>query len=130
VSQFQQANGDRIALDRGAEGAAVTAVFQPVVPPSEPELERALAWTGDAVLALFARQQVLRTQGRIDTAAFLTLTSNAFLSSLGRPTRIEAEIGLVYERSGLAAAFVYIEARLLPLWRLQQARRVRQRVGK
>jgi hypothetical protein len=109
------------------ESDAVAAPFTPVVPPSDPAAEQALAWTGDAVLALFAREHVLARLGRIDTPAFLDLTSNAFLSTLGRPTRVEAEIGLVYRRDGLAAAFSYIEARLLPLWRAQQARRVRRR---
>lgn len=105
-------------------------VFAPVVPPSDPEGEKHLAWTGDAVLALFAREHVLRRLGKIDTAAFLELTCNAFLSGLGRPTSIEAEIGLVYEREGLAAAFAYIEARILPLWKAQQARRIKQRSAK
>lgn len=103
--------------------------FTPVVPPSDPATEQALAWTGDAVLALFAREHVLARLGRIDTPAFLDLTSNAFLSTLGRPTRVEAEIGLVYRRDGLPAAFAYIESRILPLWRAQQARRARRRSG-
>jgi len=101
--------------------------FKSVTPPSDPKAEQELAWIGDAVLALFARQHVLTRLGRIDTPAFLDLTSNGFLSSLARPTRIEAEIGVVYNRDGLAAAFAYIEARLLPIWRTQQARRTRQR---
>lgn len=108
---------------------AVAAPFTPVVPPSDPAKEQILAWTGDAVLSLFAREHVLARLGRIDTPAFLDLTSNAFLSAIGRPTRVEAEIGLVYQRDGLAAAFAYIEARLLPLWRAQQARRVRRRAA-
>ncbi len=106
------------------------APFVPVVPPTDPEAEKNLAWTGDAVLALFAREHVLARLGHIDTPAFLELTSNAFLSTLGRPTRVEAEIGLVYQRDGLAAAYAYIEARILPLWRAQQARRHRQRTSK
>ena len=101
--------------------------FTPVIPPTDPVKEQALAWIGDAVLALFAREHVLKRHGRLDTPAFLALTSNAFLAALGRPTRVEAEIGLVYEREGFAAAFAYIEARVVPLWRAQQARRVRQR---
>lgn len=110
-----------------SDSAVAATRFTPVVPPSDLESEQALAWTGDAVLALFAREHVLARLGRIDTPAFLDLTSNAFLSAIGRPTRVEAEIGLVYQRDGLAAAFAYIEARLLPLWRAQQARRVRRR---
>ncbi len=109
--------------------SAEPAAFAPVAPPTDPAAEQALAWTGDAVLALFARQHVLRSLGRINTEAFLRLTSNEFLSGLGRPTRVEAEIGLVYEREGLAAAFAYIEARILPLWRAQESRRARQRRG-
>lgn len=103
--------------------------FTPVIPPADPQAEQKLAWTGDAVLALFAREHVLRSIGKIDTQAFLNLTSNAFLSSLGRPTRVEAEIGLVYQRDGLAAAYSYIEARILPLWRAHEARRLRQRTS-
>lgn len=104
-------------------------VFTPVVPPADPAAERELAWLGDAVLGLFAREHVLRRIGKIDTQAFLDLTSNAFLSGIGRPTRVEAEIGLVYQRDGLAAAFAYVEARVVPLWRAQEARRARRRSG-
>lgn len=110
-----------------AEAAPARAGFVPVATPADPEALQKLAWTGDAVLGLFARRHVLARLGRIDTPAFLELTSNAFLSGLGPPTRVEAEIGLVYERDGLDAAFAYIEARVVPLWRAQQARRVRQR---
>jgi hypothetical protein len=46
--------------------------------------------TGDAVPALFTRQHVLTRLGHTDTAAFLELTSNAFLSGLARQTRVEA----------------------------------------
>ena len=101
--------------------------FTPVVPPSDSVEEQSLAWIGDAVLALFAREHVLKRLGRLDTPAFLDLTCNAFLSSFGRPTRVEAEIGLVYQREGLAGAFAYIEARIIPLWRVQEAKRTRQR---
>jgi hypothetical protein len=101
--------------------------FKPVTPPPDPEEERELAWIGDAVLSIFAREHVLKRLGRIDTPAFLSLTSNAFLSALGRATRVEAEIGLVYQQEGLGAAFAYIEQRVMPLWNAQEARRVRQR---
>ncbi len=104
-----------------------SADFLPVTPSTDPTEERALAWIGDAVLGLFAREHVLKRLGRIDTPAFLDLTSNAFLSALGRATRVEAEVGLVYQRDGLAGAFTYIEARILPHWRVQEAKRVRQR---
>jgi hypothetical protein len=112
-----------------SESEAALPVFTPVVPPTDPTAERELAWVGDAVLGLFAREHVLKRIGNIDTQAFLDLTSNAFLTGIGRPTRVEAEIGLVYRREGLAAAFAYIEARVVPLWRAQEARRSRQRRG-
>ncbi|MEK0446744.1 MAG: hypothetical protein RLZZ399_2065 [Verrucomicrobiota bacterium] len=101
--------------------------FAPEVPPSDVEEERALAWIGDAVLGLFAREHVLKSKGRVDAQAFKDFTSNAFLSALGRPTRVEAEIGVVYRRRGMEAAFAYIEARVVPLWRAQEAKRIRQR---
>ncbi len=99
----------------------------PIQPPTDPVTEQQLAWTGDAVLALWAREYILRTRGQIDTDTFLALTSNAFLQSFGRPTRVEAEFGLVYQQQGLAAAFAYIEARLLPTFQRQEANRRRQR---
>jgi hypothetical protein len=107
---------------------AASAPFVPVEPPVDPLAEQALAWTGDAVLSLWARSHVLReTGGKVDTERFLRLTTNQFLNTFGRPTRVEAEFGLVYEREGLAAAFAYIEARILPLFARQEAKRRRQR---
>ncbi len=103
------------------------APLTPVSPPTDPVVEQQLAWTGDAVLALWAREYILRTLGRLDTETFLRLTANSFLQSLGRPTRVEAEFGLVYQRQGLVAAFSYIEARLLPTFQRQEANRRRQR---
>lgn len=101
--------------------------FTPVVPPSDPAAEQELAWVGDAVLGLWARERVLRERGAIDTRAFLHLTSNEYLQGAGRPTKVEAEIGVVYRAEGLAAAFAYIEARLLPIFKRQEANRKRQR---
>lgn len=101
--------------------------FTPIATPTDPDEERELAWLGDAVLSIFAREHVLKRLGRIDTPAFLSLTNNAFLSALGRATRIEAEIGLMYKQEGLGAAFTYIEQRIMPLWSMQEAKRLRQR---
>ncbi|MEN9224556.1 MAG: hypothetical protein Q6L60_10235 [Thermostichus sp. HHBFW_bins_43] len=85
------------------------------------------AWLGDAVLGLFARQWLLGSpqEWQMDppphsdlgrTELFTWLTSNQFLSALGDPTGVEAEIGLVYETEGLQAAFAHIQAHLLPLF--------------
>jgi len=113
--------------EKAAATAAQASKPEPVATPTDPAVEQELAWVGDAVLALWAREQVLRDCGRLDTREFLNLTSNEFLQSLGRPTRVEAEFGVVYRRAGLAAAFAYIEARVLPVYRKQAANRRRQR---
>ncbi len=85
--------------------------------------ERETAWIGDAVLALFARQFVLRERQTMDGEWFTRLTSNDFLSALGNPTRVEAGIGRLYQEQGLEAAFAWMEAELLPLFRKQIAKR-------
>jgi dsRNA-specific ribonuclease len=80
---------------------------------------RSEAWIGDAVLALFARDWLLTRTSRETsfaqrTALFELFVSNQFLSSFGEPTRVEAEIGRLYELHGLSAAFASIEEKLLP----------------
>lgn len=81
--------------------------------------EREDAWVGDAVLALFARQYVLRERKAMDGEWFTRLTSNDFLSAFGNPTRVEASIGRLYLEGGEAAAFAWMEENLLPLFRKQ-----------
>ena len=81
--------------------------------------EREAAWVGDAVLALFARQFVLRERHAMDGAWFTRLTSNEFLSALGNPTRVEASIGRLYQEGGLEVAFEWMETHLIPLFRKQ-----------
>lgn len=85
--------------------------------------EREAAWIGDAVLALFARQFVLRERQTMDGEWFTRLTSNDFLSAFGNPTRVEAGIGRLYLEAGLEAAFSWMEAELVPLFRKQVAKR-------
>ncbi|MDX1680317.1 MAG: ribonuclease III domain-containing protein [Akkermansiaceae bacterium] len=85
--------------------------------------EREDAWVGDAVLALFARQYVLRERGNMDGVWFTHLTSNDFLSAFGNPTRVEASIGRLYQKEGLEAAFGWMEAELLPVYRKQMKNR-------
>lgn len=90
------------------------------------EDKRTKAWIGDAVLALFAREWIL-LQKDISTKeranVFIQMTSNQFLSSLGEPTAMEAEIGMVYETEGLHAAFDFIESKFLPLFIKQRTKR-------
>ena len=85
--------------------------------------EREAAWIGDAVLALFARQFVLRERDSMDGEWFTRLTSNDFLSAFGNPTRVEAGIGKIYQEGGLDAAFVWMEENLVPLFLKQAANR-------
>lgn len=81
--------------------------------------EREEAWVGDAVLALFARQFVLRERNAMDGVWFTRLTSNDFLSGFGNPTRVEASIGRLYLSGGLEAAFAWMDAELIPVFRKQ-----------
>jgi dsRNA-specific ribonuclease len=81
------------------------------------------AWIGDAVLSLFARSKILLEDGRIDADKFERMTSNRFLGVVGDASGVEAEIGRVYRREGLAAAFGWIEERLIPPFRRQEANR-------
>ena len=93
----------------------------------EIEQLREEAWIGDAVLALFVREWLLTVSSRETsvaqrTAIFELFVSNQFLSSFGEPTRIEAEIGRLYQTHGLSAAFASIEKNLLPRF-LKRARK-------
>src|SRR3954470_18324006 len=81
------------------------------------------AWIGDAVLSLYARLKILREDGRLDGEKCVRMTSNQFLSAVGEPTKVEAEIGRVYEQAGLHAAFAFIEEHLLPIFECQEEKR-------
>ena len=89
----------------------------------EIRIERANAWIGDAVLALFARQYVLQERNLMDGEWFTRMTSNEFLSAFGNPTRVEASIGKLFLDGGLDAAFAWMNAELVPLFRKQIAKR-------
>ena len=92
-------------------------------------VEKEYAWTGDAVLSLFAREWILKEKG-LDAEMFERMTSNNFLNCLGNPTRVEAEIGLIYKKEGLEKAFAHIENFLMPLFLKQEKKRIRQAGGK
>lgn len=81
------------------------------------------AWIGDAVLTLFARRWILSETGSIDGERSVRMTSNRFLNSLGQPDEVEAQIGRIYEADGLQAAFTWIEAQLLPMFKRQEGNR-------
>ena len=81
------------------------------------------AWLGDAVLALYAREKILREDGLLDGPKAERMTSNQFLSAFGEPSEVEASIGQVYQKDGLAEAFAFIEARFIPLFSKHELRR-------
>ena len=99
--------------------------------PKLPFRERILqeAWIGDAVLSLYTRSRILREQGRVDGAKSIRMTSNRFLSTLGDPSEVEAELGRVYQQEGLDAAFAWIESKIVPLFLKQEAKRERKANG-
>src|SRR5436305_8234339 len=84
------------------------------------------AWIGDAVLCLYARSKILEEDGCIAAEKFTRMTSNRFLSAVGEASAVEAEIGRLYRADGLDAAFRWIDERLLPVFRRQEARRAKQ----
>ena len=84
------------------------------------------AWLGDAVLTLHSRRKILREDGMLDALKSVRMTSNEFLGSIGEPSRVEAEIGLAFEKGGLIAADTWIEEHLLPLFEKQEANRIRR----
>ena len=86
------------------------------------------AWLGDAVLALYVREKILRDDGVLDGDKYTRMTSNQFLSAWGEPTAVEAEIGRLYQQGGLPAAFALIETRLVPVFARQEQNR-RKRLG-
>ena len=89
------------------------------------KIEREAAWIGDAVLALYAREYVLKEKGCMDGVWFTCLTSNEFLSAFGNPTSVEATIGNIYRSDGLAAAHAHIEKEFLPLFKKQIANKMK-----
>ncbi|MGJ8644561.1 MAG: hypothetical protein ACSHX9_14215 [Luteolibacter sp.] len=89
------------------------------------KIEREAAWIGDAVLALYAREFVLRERGCMDGVWFTHLTSNEFLSAFGNPTSVEAKIGRIYRDEGLAPAHAYIEETFLPMFRKQIVKKMK-----
>ena len=95
--------------------------------PEEIDREREEAWVGDAVLALYVREWLLREKGKIDGESFIRATSNDFLRILGNPTAVEAEIGRIYQEKGLQAGFDYVEEKLIPLFVQREKVRERQK---
>ena len=62
----------------------------------------------------------------MDAENFSRMTSNQFLNTIGNPTKVEAEIGNIYNKDGLKDAFYYIEKKILPIYFKQQKKVKRQ----
>ena len=84
------------------------------------------AWIGDAVLTLYSRLRILREEGRLNAEKCIRMTSNQFLSSLGEPSQVEAELGRVCQREGLKEAFEWIEQKVIPMFERQEENRKRK----
>jgi hypothetical protein len=91
----------------------------------EVEALRQEAWIGDAVLELYARHWVLEETNRRDVDRKVSFVRNAFLSHLGQPTRVEAEIGRRFREGGLEVAFAWIAENLHELFLKQEANRAK-----
>lgn len=92
--------------------------------------EREVAWIGDAVLSLFARQWILQNESQFEESReelFRSMTSNQFLSAIGNPTSVEATIGTLYEEEGYSGAARWIEENLLPVFKKQILNRQKHR---
>lgn len=85
--------------------------------------EQEEAWIGDTILDLFARSWILKERGTVCGETQRRMTSNQFLSCLGNPTSVEARIGRLYQEEGMEAAFAWIEAEVLPLFKKQEKNR-------
>lgn len=84
------------------------------------------AWVGDAVLELYVRSYILRLHGKVDAEMKTRFTCNQFLNCVGNPTKVEADIGIIYQKDGLETAFAWIRENLEPLFIKQEAKRVRK----
>jgi dsRNA-specific ribonuclease len=91
--------------------------------PDPIEKLRSDAWLGDAVLELYVRSMILDKRGLVDAAMKQRFTCNQFLNCFGNPTKVEADIGIIYRDRGLEAAFDHIKTRLQPLFEKQEANR-------
>ncbi len=88
-----------------------------------PQMLQELAWIGDSVLSLAAREWILETRGEIDGDLYAWLTSNQFLSHFGNPTQVEAHLGDLYQGGGLPAVKAHFLAVFVPLFKRQESNR-------
>ena len=92
------------------------------------ETVKTQAWIGDAVLALYVRLRVLNQDERVDGEKAARMSSNQFLSSVGQPDEVEAQIGRIYRQEGLEAAFRWIDRKLAPMFHRQETKRMKRQL--
>lgn len=85
--------------------------------PTETPEDRELAWLGDAALAIVAREWILEVRGCLDGEILRRITSNQFLRSFGHPTKVEAELGILYREGGVDAVRKRFLAVMVPKYR-------------
>lgn len=85
--------------------------------PTETPEDRALAWLGDAALAIVAREWILDLKGTLDGELHRRITSNEFLRCFGHPTKVEAELGILYRQGGVAAVRERFLSVMVPKYR-------------
>jgi hypothetical protein len=88
-----------------------------MIGPSETPEDRELAWIGDAALALVAREWILENRGGLDGEMHRLITSNRFLRAFGHPTKVEAELGVLFQEEGLDAVRERFRTKFLPKFR-------------
>jgi dsRNA-specific ribonuclease len=97
--------------------------------PRNPLHVQERSWIGDAILALLAREWIM-AQGdqafAVRSETYRNLTSNHFLSSLGHPAKVEAELGNAYLEGGLEAARRHFLEHFIPLFEKQEKNRQKQ----
>lgn len=82
--------------------------------PNETPEDRELAWIGDAALALVAREWILEKGRGLDGDFHKVVTSNDFLRNFGHPTKVEAELGVLFQKGGVDAVRTRFREQLLP----------------
>jgi 23S rRNA maturation mini-RNase III len=85
--------------------------------------EQELAWIGDTILDLYAREWILRERGSVCGETQRRMTCNQFLACYGNPTSVEAKIGELYQNQGMEAAFAWIQTEILPIFEKQERNR-------
>lgn len=115
LSNSKAAGPQKLAHQPKHFPASASSTMAQLPPDLDPTI-RAQAWIGDAILALYVREWILRMRnGAIDGQLFIEFTSNQFLRLKGNATAMEAQIGRIFKSEGREAAYAWIDQELRPL---------------